>query len=289
MKEIIVSPKQYLTDKPCKRGHRSPRLVSNNTCMKCVTEYQKKYNKTEQGMKKAKERSRKWQRKKYGLTKEMFQLMLERQQFKCAGCHSLIDESCHVDHCHTTNRVRGLLCKACNWALGLVKDRQDILYQLAAYLELPKERPVVYLIGSLRNPEIPIIGNRLRELEFEVIDNWWAGGPIADDSWQEYSKIRGRTYKEALASREAKHVFHFDKAYLNLSDAVVLVTPSGKSAALELGYAAGNGKRGYMLMNEEPERYDVMTQFANSLVCFSLDELCQRITEDFKNELKRIS
>ncbi|MCI0526606.1 MAG: hypothetical protein L0Y56_04020, partial [Nitrospira sp.] len=61
-----------------------------------------------------------------------------------------------------------------------------------------RSKPVVYLIGSLRNPEIPHIGNRLREKGFEVFDDWFAGGKIADDEWQAYETVRGTSYRQAL-------------------------------------------------------------------------------------------
>jgi hypothetical protein len=38
--------------------------------------------------------------------------------------------------------------------------------------------------------------------------------------------------------------------------------PAGKSGHLELGYMLGQGKRGYVLFDKEPERWDIMYQFA---------------------------
>ena len=212
--------------------------------------------------------------------------MLRRQGEKCAGCstdlHTDNGQIC-VDHDHITNRVRGLLCTTCNWALGFVRDDRARLYQLAAYLELDRTLPVIYLIGSLRNPEIPTIGNAIRELGFTCIDNWFASSEIADDAWRDYSKACGKDYREALESREANHVFYFDRAYLRLCDAVVLLYPAGRSAHLETGYAVGHGKRGYILIEKEhlPERLDVMTQFATGGVYHSLDELTEALRKDY--------
>ena len=39
-----------------------------------------------------------------------------------------------VDHCHTTGKVRGLLCFHCNTALGHVFDSQEVLSKMIAYL-----------------------------------------------------------------------------------------------------------------------------------------------------------
>lgn len=41
----------------------------------------------------------------------------------------------YVDHCHISNRVRGLLCRACNTMLGAARDRAETLRSGAAYLE----------------------------------------------------------------------------------------------------------------------------------------------------------
>lgn len=132
--------------------------------------------------------------------------------------------------------------------------------------------PIIYLIGSLRNPEIPKIGVLLRDSGFEVFDDWFAGGPIADDSWQEYEKSKGVSYDDALKGFAARHVYDFDKYHLDRADIGVLVLPAGKSGHLELGYMIGKGKPGYVLFDEEPPRWDVMYQFANG-VYFNPDDL----------------
>jgi hypothetical protein len=126
-------------------------------------------------------------------------------------------------------------------------------------------QPVVYLIGSLRNPEINKLAAKIRELGYEVFDDWTAAGPTADDCWRDYEKQRGHTYVEALQGYAAKHVFSLDKAHLDRSDIVVMLMPAGKSGHLELGYALGKGKRGYVLFDQEPERFDVMYQFATGV------------------------
>ena len=227
-------------------------------------------------------RALKWARakryKKYGITEDTFRQMLRTQQNRCAGCMSLFqsEEAAHIDHCHQTGKVRGLLCGHCNCALGFVKDSRANLYQLAAYLELDRSKPLVYVIGSLQNDQIPVLGNEIREAGFEVMDNWWAGGKTADATWQEYSRLRGRTYQEALRSREAEHTFYFDRAYLNLCSAGVLLCPAGRSAHLELGYVKGLGKKAYILMEDQPERYDVMAQFATD-VCHSRADLFEEL------------
>ena len=123
----------------------------------------------------------------------------------------------------------------------------------------------VYLAGSLRNPIIPDIGNYLRTMGLTVFDDWFAGGKIADDEWQAYEQRRGRDYTVALNGYVAMHIFEFDKFHLDRSRSIVLVLPAGKSGHLELGYMVGTGKPGYVLLDQLPERFEVMYLFANGI------------------------
>ena len=101
----------------------------------------------------------------------------------------------------------------------------------------------IYLVGSLRNDQIPIIANKLRtELGYEIFDDWYAPGRDTDAYWKAYEEGRGRTYKEALEGHAAKHIFEFDKYHLDRVDAGILVMPAGRSGHLELGYLSGQGK-----------------------------------------------
>jgi hypothetical protein len=120
---------------------------------------------------------------------------------------------------------------------------------------------VIYLIGSLRNPQVPVIAEKLRYAGLDVFDDWFAAGPEADDKWRDYERGRGRSFKEALRGYAARNVFRFDRTHLERARAVVLVLPAGKSGHLELGWALGKGKPGFILV-DSPERWDVMYQFA---------------------------
>ena len=135
---------------------------------------------------------------------------------------------------------------------------------------------IIYLIGSMRNPRIPEIGNLLRAEGHETFEEWYAPGSQADEEWQKYEKQRGRSYKEALAGYHAKHVFAFDLYHLDRCDMGVLVLPAGKSAHMELGYLRGSKKPTIALFDGEPERYDIMYQFATA-ICFSIDELLMEL------------
>lgn len=227
------------------------------------------------------ERRRKLQ-SKYGITSEQYDGMLERQQNKCLITGEIFKETPHVDHNHSTGEVRGLLSNNANAALGFLKENPEAFYRAVAYLTLDNKKPLVYIIGSLRNKQIPQVAKIVREAGYDAFDNWYAAGERADDSWQEYSHIRGATYTDALASREANHVFRFDKAYLDLCSAAILVLPAGKSGFLELGYVTGLNKPTYILLDEsiEENRYDVMPQFAR-VVTSNLEI----ILEDLKSSI----
>ncbi len=123
----------------------------------------------------------------------------------------------------------------------------------------------VYLIGSLRNKGVPILGSKLRALGMDVFDDWHAGGPEADDEWRRYHVDRGDDYQTALRSFMAEHVFEFDKKHLDRCDMAVMLMPAGRSGHLEFGYMRGSGKTGYILFDKEPERWDVMVQFATDV------------------------
>lgn len=125
----------------------------------------------------------------------------------------------------------------------------------------------IYLIGSLRNPNIPEIANKIRlATGHEVFDDWYAPGPQADEFWRSYEIQRGRNYLEALEGHAAKNIFDFDKKHIDTADAGVLILPAGKSGHLELGYIRGQSKPGFILLEEPcPERFDIMYQFATGV------------------------
>jgi nucleoside 2-deoxyribosyltransferase len=134
----------------------------------------------------------------------------------------------------------------------------------------------VYIMGSMRCLRVPEVAKALRSIGWEAFDDWYSPGPETDDKWQEYERARGRTFAEALAGYHAKDVFDFDKHHLDRCDRGVLVLPAGKSAHIELGYLRGCGKPAYILMDGEPERYDIMYLFATKIFT-SLDDLLKEL------------
>jgi hypothetical protein len=74
-------------------------------------------------------------RAKYGITIKQRNRLLRAQGYRCAGCRAKKDDYWNTDHCHRTGKVRGVLCRPCNLALGFAKDRPAVLRRLANYLE----------------------------------------------------------------------------------------------------------------------------------------------------------
>jgi hypothetical protein len=75
--------------------------------------------------------------KLYGLTTEEYDAMLKARDFRCDICgeSEQQDRSLAVDHCHRTGKVRGLLCQACNTAIGKLRDDPSLIRRAASYVE----------------------------------------------------------------------------------------------------------------------------------------------------------
>jgi Recombination endonuclease VII. len=71
-------------------------------------------------------------RKKYGMTEDDYNKLLAKQKGRCAICGKY--KKLVVDHCHTTNKVRGLLCNNCNSMLGFSEDDPTVLSAGMKYL-----------------------------------------------------------------------------------------------------------------------------------------------------------
>ena len=76
--------------------------------------------------------------RKYGITIQQFDSMLEKQNGCCYLCGTNVPGGMGnfaVDHCHTTFKVRKLLCYNCNTVLGKVEDSPTLLRKMADYIE----------------------------------------------------------------------------------------------------------------------------------------------------------
>jgi hypothetical protein len=72
----------------------------------------------------------------YGITPEEYIAMHDLQQGKCAICKEqpTTQRGLHVDHCHKTNKVRGLLCHGCNTGLGSFRENPHYFRNAIEYL-----------------------------------------------------------------------------------------------------------------------------------------------------------
>lgn len=123
-------------------GNRMP--TGGYECKDCRKARMAKNNQADPGI-----RKRVYQRqclKKYGLTPEDYDKLLETQGGVCAVCgekETLVQsyrgkpyglKRLAVDHNHQSGLVRGLLCSRCNLVLGRVEDNPSILHKMVAYL-----------------------------------------------------------------------------------------------------------------------------------------------------------
>lgn len=127
----------------------------SNRCKSCIKVVKSRYyaNNSE----KEKQKCREWKKKNpnkvhaanirnsYSLSADSYIMMLFSQNHACAICkqHKSLNtkdkngkpRNLAVDHCHKTNKVRGLLCYSCNLALGMLKDDVLNARALIEYLE----------------------------------------------------------------------------------------------------------------------------------------------------------
>lgn len=73
---------------------------------------------------------------RYKITREDYDRLVAEQGGRCGvcGCECSERDVLSVDHCHESNRIRGLLCSACNRAVGLLGDRVETVAAALAYL-----------------------------------------------------------------------------------------------------------------------------------------------------------
>ena len=119
-----------LTEFPKHKGHRDGHAAICKSCKKA------KYPPTVEQKQRAYERQIK---RNYGITVDDYDAMYGEQNGLCLGCQrSNKGSRFHIDHCHETGEVRGLLCGRCNAALGLVDDNIGTLANLIHYLSRGK-------------------------------------------------------------------------------------------------------------------------------------------------------
>jgi hypothetical protein len=97
---------------------------------------QRRANNPEKTREQTRRSERKRKLKKYGLNELQYYNLLDDQLNRCAICleKNFYSRDWHIDHCHKTGIVRGLLCHTCNLMLGNAKDDVGILQRAINYL-----------------------------------------------------------------------------------------------------------------------------------------------------------
>lgn len=138
------------------RKQKSKLMGVHSYCKTCHTEYNRQYRKRNRQHIRDYDRqyhnhNKYWQqpevkerkrnevlKRKFGITTEQYSQYLIKQNDSCAICGKESSESKRrlaVDHNHKTGKIRGLLCKDCNIALGLFKDDIKLLEKSISYLK----------------------------------------------------------------------------------------------------------------------------------------------------------
>lgn len=98
-------------------------------------------------------------KRKFGINADQYEAMLMEQNKTCAICKNQEEgRALAIDHCHTTNEVRGLLCSNCNTALGKFKDSVELLKNAIEYLE--------------RDYQVPVVCETLKPIQHDDRPNW---------------------------------------------------------------------------------------------------------------------
>lgn len=74
----------------------------------------------------------------FGIDLNTYNEMLKKQAEKCLICkrhQSEVKKRFAVDHCHTTGKIRALLCEDCNLSLGRLRENTEIMLSMIKYVE----------------------------------------------------------------------------------------------------------------------------------------------------------
>lgn len=81
-------------------------------------------------------------KRKYGVTKRIYNIWLKRQKGLCKICGIIPKKMC-IDHNHETGEIRGLLCVTCNIIIGLAKEDTKVLKKMIKYLKSKRKMTLV--------------------------------------------------------------------------------------------------------------------------------------------------
>lgn len=132
--------------KPIGEFGKRPNGKPKGYCNGCMSGYDQSYAASSEGREARRSARATWNtdnheyflQYRYGIGRVDYDRMVAEQDGKCAICRTDAPGSRNkvwpVDHCHETNKVRGLLCHRCNMALGYFKDDPVRIAAALAYL-----------------------------------------------------------------------------------------------------------------------------------------------------------
>ena len=133
--------KRCKVEKPVEAFARGRSDGSHAWCKSCMSEYQVTYK-----AKKGRDYFKNYNyMAQYGITLEEAHDLLISQNNACALCNKEVSwlpgfsSAAHVDHCHSTGKVRGILCGSCNTALGKLGDSVESITKVLNYLKESKQ------------------------------------------------------------------------------------------------------------------------------------------------------
>lgn len=138
MKQCVKCGKWYLPEEVNARGY----------CKICVRDYD-------------------WKRRRH-ITPDEYARIFNLQGGRCAICgKSYKDEKqmLAVDHCHDTNEIRGLLCRNCNFAIGLFYEDINLLFKAMVYLKGGKMEEIAEIICKTLGLQADIIKELKEQIE----------------------------------------------------------------------------------------------------------------------------
>ena len=121
-------------------GSRTSEGYRRPTCKTCCYKHSMKWQKSNPDKAKVYRRRNKL-KKKYGISLEKYDEMLQKQNGVCYICQrsQANGKPLYVDHCHKSGIIRKLLCEKCNFTLGLMDEDKTLLNRLIDYINEHKE------------------------------------------------------------------------------------------------------------------------------------------------------
>lgn len=143
----MIDIEENITCDFCKETKKSNYFaykIKIKKCKLCYNEYRRKYRKLPHVLEtEYKYLMKKHYKKAYGLSIEEYDAIIKSHNGLCAICKTdkgRFDtrtgkkQKLHIDHCHLTGKIRGLLCNKCNIGIGLFNNNIELFKKVIEYL-----------------------------------------------------------------------------------------------------------------------------------------------------------